>query len=144
MNIEEKKKELRCYKYYKEELERLYVRLGYIRDKAYNKSEPGAIKYSNMPKAEGTSDWTDEIAKMLDSEKNIQRRILTISNKITDLDDAIENLEDIDEKRILKLYYINCLSIRNIAPKVCLSKSTVFDTYTKGVKNLNIKFAKNV
>ncbi|WP_100065124.1 hypothetical protein [Miniphocaeibacter massiliensis] len=138
MNIEEKKKILRSYSYYQEELERLYYQLNEIRIKCYGKVGVQAITYSDMPKGGTSPDMADEIANMVDLERGIIKRILKIHSKINKTDKAIEDLNDIDMIRIIKLRYYNRYSFKNISKKIHLGKTTVQDKHKIALELLKL------
>ena len=138
MNIEKKKEELRKHSSYKEELSRKYEELNEIRIKCYNKAGIQAITYTDMPKGGETPDMADEIAKMIDLEKNIIKTILRLHKKISKIDDAIEDLKDIDLIRVLKLKYFNRYSIPQIARKMYLSENTIKRRHKQALKLINL------
>lgn len=138
MKIEEKKRELRRYVKYQEELETLYDRLNTIRIKCYGKAGVQAITYSDMPKGGISPDMADEVANMIDLEKSIINKILKIHSKINKLDKAIEDLKDIELIRVIKLKYFKRYSIPQIARKMYLSENTIKRRHKKALNMLNL------
>ena len=138
MNIDEKKSELRKYKYYQEELERLYLKLNQIRQKCYDKSDVQAVTYSDMPKGGTSPDMADEIAKMIDLERDIIKEILGTHEKIKKLDKAIDNLQDTDLIRVIKLKYFNRYSIPQIARQMFLSESAIKKKHKEALLVINL------
>ena len=140
MNIEEKKRELKGKRHYQIKLDSLYARWAEIRENAYIKVSPGAIQYNDMPKAEGHSDWTDDINKMLDEEKTIIANIKKYSEKIIKINLAIENLEEIDVElaEVIELKYFNRYSIPQIAREMYLSERSINRKHKKAITLLNL------
>ena len=138
MNIEEKKNILRSYKYHQEELERLYYQLNEIRVKCYNKAGIKAITYSDMPKGGTSPDMADEIANMIDLEKGIVDKILKLHEEMNRIDNAIDKLPNILEKRALKMHYINRFKQWQIARELYCEERTVRRILREGLERVKL------
>ena len=139
MNIEEKKSELQHYKYYQEEIERYLQELSTIRVELYGKPPISAISYSGMPKGTDIHDFTGYSVKKLDREIWLENKLKSIYKKKQSIDNAIDDLESEEEKRIIKLHYIDKISFRKMEKIVNLSKSTIFEKFNEGIAKLVLK-----
>ena len=140
MNIEEKKKLLRGHRHYQEKLNGLYERLREIRRKAYDKATPGAIIHDDMPKSPNSSDWTDDIAKMLDEEIHVKDNIKYYTEKLKKIDRAMEELENIDVElaEVIQLRYFKNYKIPDIVKIMKYSKETIMRREKKAIEVINL------
>ncbi|MBP2621134.1 DUF1492 domain-containing protein [Streptococcus panodentis] len=87
-------------------------------------------QYNDMPKAESPVNRSEELnVLIIDKSEKIYREIQQLYKERDELVKAIEALDDPVENLIMRLYYINGHSIKEIERELPLSRRAIF--YTK-------------
>lgn len=129
-----KKRVLDRYKTYMSRLRRLKSKLESVIDSLGAKS----VRYSDMPKGHGGFDASDLMIEKIDLEKRIEElEIQTKELKIKILS-AIEKLENDNYSAAIEMYYIDFMTINDIAMELNCGFSTVKRYIKRAINDMNI------
>ena len=133
-----KKNFLRNYRYSEEDIERKERRVKYLKERMETLTGVRSSILSDMPKGGVAKEFTDYVDEYLDEVKillnNIRRKKI-LTNRI---EEAIENLEDCEQKEVLKLIYYDRYTIPMVAKKLYLSERTIKRRHKEAIKRLEL------
>ncbi|WP_100065125.1 RNA polymerase sigma factor [Miniphocaeibacter massiliensis] len=125
IEIEKRKDILRGFNYLEEEIRRKESRLQYLERRIEDLKVPRAIRLRDMPKDNDYRMFDDYIDSYLDEINELINFIKTSKETKRKIEKAIDSIDDCDMKRLLKLKYIDGMTIREIAEKLYLSERTI-------------------
>jgi len=104
---------------------------------------PSAIQYSGMPKAKGAGgDLSDMSVKLEEYEQDLTAKYTRLIAVEREIYDTVERLDNSTSKMVLKAYYIDGKSWREIADMVPCTQRTVYKHREKAIKAI-IKIIKS-
>lgn len=131
----QKIKYLNQYKHAQYELEYIEQQLDRVRTKYIGR----AIEYSDMPKAFNSehdlSDYAAEVEPLLNRYATRRHNAIVAMQRV---ERAISKLEDNNERYVLELRYINCLSWREVADTIGYTERRVYQIHGVALLNLRI------
>ena len=133
MTIRETKAWLMRYQKAKKEAEDIEWRLIQLRHKY---ALPSAIRYSDMPKAQGTSDLSDFMAQLEEYENLLIDKYKECMGIEVEIYTAVDKLKEEDERRVLRYKYIDGDTWRVVADKIPCSMRSVYNIRDKAVNHL--------
>ena len=131
--IEKKKRYLKRFKKNKMCIERLEEKLYLLDQKITSVKTPN---YSGMPRGGVPVTMTDLVAEKAELEERISR-LKNKGNKLKhEILEEIDTLEDYRHVEILESFFIDCLSLEDIADEQDYNIRHVYRLYSEGVKEL--------
>lgn len=99
-------------------------------------------QYSNDPKGGTKRNKSEELnVLIIDKADKIYKEIEELYAERDELVRAIESLEDPIENIVMRLFYINGYSVRDIERELPLSRRTIFYAKNKGLDKIIAQFA---
>ena len=94
---------------------------------------------SDMPKSKNGSKsaFEDTIIKIVDLEREINQEIDSLVNLKASMQEAIQEIQDPDQRFVLELRYLNYKTWDEVAKSMGWTKRQVFRLHSEGLKNLN-------
>lgn len=80
----------------------------------------------------------NQVNKIIELEKSIKKQIDKMIDLRIDIRDKIDNVENVDEKLLLKLKYLNFYSFEEISEEMNLSLSTIHRIHSNALRNIKI------
>lgn len=133
---EKKKEYLQSYKKYKQRAERLEKQLAEVRT---GKMSPSLIQ-SDMPSAHNQKDLSDYIVQCDKIICGIIKARNAAAVRFSGVQQAIEQLEDENEKMVLTLRYLENCKWEQIACEVGVSWTHIHRIHSNALKNLIIPY----
>lgn len=127
------KEYLNSYKYLVRECEELEIKIKEIR---FDKTNPSLI-LSDMQKTHNYSDLSDYIVKLEEVEKKLLKKRAKKEERYLQILEKIEKLENENEKLVLRLRYLSCMSWEKIADNMNYSWQHVHKIHSRALKNIN-------
>lgn len=92
-------------------------------------------KISDMPK---TGSNNDKIAELLVKIEEIEECKLKLSRKFLEIENKIETLKDVKQKRVMELRYLDGITFERIAVAMGFSWNHVHRIHSKALNNIKI------
>ena len=132
MTYEEKKRELKSYRWLLKEERHLREEIAELEQEAY----PGSPALSDMPKGSGgqrdMSDWAARLDRL---ERELGRILGRQLRRRLAIEKRIADVEKPEERLILRLRYIDCLSFEEIRKRLNYGERSVFDLHHRAVSH---------
>lgn len=131
----DKKKWLLSYREAKEDAERAYERAERLRCKVHGLSR----EISDMPRnpsPERADEKMVHLIMIIDEWRDLEEKA---EEKARQVLAAINEIEDSDVRRVMKCYYIECLTGHEIAKKLSMDESNVWRLRKKGIEAIKIQ-----
>ena len=134
MNHEDKKMWLNGYRDSLKSIRKAKLRLEELKlDERY----PKAIEYSDMPKGScKDKDLSDYMVKLENAKECIEKCKIESAQKKEEIINKIEELEDTEQRLILKLRYVQMDNTKKICKKMSCGRATMFRIQNKAINNL--------
>ena len=132
--VERKKRPLKRYKKTLACIDRLEVKLDLVNQKLTSIKSPNL---SGMPRGGTPVTSADLIADKLELEERIERLKARGVRQRHEILEEIDSLEDPKHAEVLELFFINCLTLEEIADKLRYSDRHVYRIYSEGVTYLS-------
>lgn len=132
--VERKKRSLKRYKKTLACIDRLEVKLDLVNQKLTSIKSPNL---SGMPRGGTPVTSADLIADKLELEERIERLKARGVRQRHEILEEIDSLEDPKHAEVLELFFINCLTLEEIADKLRYSDRHVYRIYSEGVTYLS-------
>lgn len=130
---EKKKRFLNSYPKARREVARLEAQLEELRA---NKMSLKVVN-DGMPKGSGTSDLSDYAARMDELERKLKAKRYVCIQEFVKVQDAIEEMEDEQEKLLLTYRYLKGMTWERIADEMNYSWQHLHKIHAKALKNFN-------
>ena len=131
---EEKKEYLKGYERAVRQLNRVQIEIQEIR---LSKMCP-SIKTDGMPHAKAMGDLSGYAALLEEEEKKYKKALYDKAEKIKDILDRIEKMENEDEKDVLLYRYINLMKWEEIGEMMKYSRQQLHRIHSKALINFKI------
>ena len=103
-----------------------------------------AIRLSDMPKAQGTpQDLSTYAAELDELERNIETAVRVYIHQAQEVEAVIEQIDDADQQRLLRLRYLSGRRFEKIADAMHLSRRHMFRLHRAAVEAVADKLALN-
>lgn len=132
--VERKKRSLKRYKKTLACIDRLEVKLDLVNQKLTSIKSPNL---SGMPRGGTPVTSADLIADKIELEERIKRLKARGVRQRHEILEEIDSLEDPKHAEVLELFFINCLTLEEIADKLRYSDRHVYRIYSEGVTYLS-------
>lgn len=132
--VERKKRSLKRYKKTLACIDRLEVKLDLVNQKLTSIKSPNL---SGMPRGGTPVTSADLIADKIELEERIERLKARGVRQRHEILEEIDSLEDPKHAEVLELFFINCLTLEEIADKLRYSDRHVYRIYSEGVTYLS-------
>jgi len=108
-----------------------------LRDLSRSVSSP-ILEEKNMGTKSNAAPFEKHVVKIVELEKQIQQEVERLVTLKTDIRDAINQMENVDEKLLLRYRYINFLSWEEICVNLNVSIRTVHRLHSSALQHLKI------
>lgn len=132
--VERKKRSLKRYKKTLACIDRLEVKLDLVNQRLTSVRSPNL---SGMPRGGTPVTSADLIADKIELEERIERLKARGVRQRHEILEEIDSLEDPKHAEVLELFFINCLTLEEIADKLRYSDRHVYRIYSEGVTFLS-------
>jgi DNA-directed RNA polymerase specialized sigma subunit len=132
--VERKKRSLKRYKKTLACIDRLEVKLDLVNQRLTSVRSPNL---SGMPRGGTPVTSADLIADKIELEERIERLKERGVRQRREILEEIDSLEDPKHAEVLELFFINCLTLEEIADKLRYSDRHVYRIYSEGVTFLS-------
>ena len=109
-----------------------------------SKLMPGALRYDTPKVQTSPSDQMSTVgAEIFDVQKEIDALSDTLISQLHDIEGAIDQLDNEMERTVLKMYYLSCVNVPDIAKVLEYSEQGVYTLRRRGSKKIEKSF-KNI
>ena len=134
-----KKELLRKFKYSDEDIQRKENKIKELKDRIENTTGVKCVSISDMPRGGIPKEFTDYVNEYLDEIVILTNNIKRKKALTERIENAIDNLEDYELRRILKFIYYDKLTIPETARKMFVSERTIKRNHKQAIIQLSIK-----
>lgn len=135
--IENKKKSLKRYRTNRACVRRLEKKLALLEDRITTIKSPN---FSGMPRGGQPVTLADLISDKDELEKRIERLKKKGRQIKSEILEEIDTLDDYRYCEILEAYFIDCLSMEDIADREGYSTRRIYALYSEAIEILSVKF----
>ncbi len=137
-DVEDKKQWLMRYRHIREKINRLNNKINTIDDKITSVCTPN---YSYMPKVKisnpkGIDDYLSDKIDIEERIKSLNAKAVNIKREIFN---AIDDIEDAKQAEVLECYFIDCMTMPDIADTMGYTERYVRGMYAHAIHNIAIK-----
>lgn len=102
-----------------------------------SKLMPGALRYDTPKVQTSPSDQMSTVgAEICDVQKEIDALSDTLIAQLHDIESTIDQLENETERTVLKMYYLSCVNVPDIAQTLEYSEQGVYTLRRRGSKKI--------
>lgn len=121
-------KRLKC------ELDKIKTRI----EELHSNLLPSAIRYDkDKVQTSPTDTMLEVVAEINELEGKYRETYINFSKAMTDVEDLIEQVQDINQKLVLRRRYIKCMKFSAIAEDMNYSEEWVYKTHQKAIEVLS-------
>lgn len=132
--VEKKKRSLKRYKKTLACIDRLEAKLDLVNERMTSVRSPNL---SGMPRGGQPVTIADLVADKTELEERIERLKARAKRQRHDVLEEIDTLEDPKHAEVLELFFIECLTLEEIADKLRFSDRHIYRLYSEGVTYLS-------
>lgn len=137
--IERKKRSLKRYKKNLACIDRLGVKLASLNEKMTSVKSP---TLSGMPRGGNPVTVADQVAEKIELEERIERLRKKSKKLRAEILEEIDTLEELRHVEVLEAFFIDCMSLEDIADEKGYSERQVYRLYSEGVTILALGVSK--
>ena len=132
MTIEELKQRLEGIRWFDKEICSLYLELQYL--------ETGLFKQTTLTQARVQTSRVNssesQLVAQLTLKEDITSRIDRLTKERLEVVRLIDKLKNPIERTVLRMFYVNCYFIQEVADRLEKSRTTVYGIRSRGLENL--------